>query len=181
MSDSVTPWTPSPASLLSSLSHSPLCSLLPQPSPHFVWGWGVCMFFPVSKAVTQHRACRESVPFSRSVVSDSLRPHGRQHAGLPVHQQLSELAQTHVPRGGDAVRPSHPLSSASPPAFSLSQCQGLCHGVTSLWTACRQACRIRPQPAGRERFRAAGVWSSGMGLPVTAVFYNVLKAIKLRV
>ena len=41
--------------------------------------------------------------------------------GLPVHHQLLELAQTHVHWVGDAIQPSHPLSSSSPPAFSLSQ------------------------------------------------------------
>ena len=45
--------------------------------------------------------------------------------GLPVHCQLLELAQTHVHRISDAVQPSHPLSSPSPPAFNLSQHQGL--------------------------------------------------------
>ena len=45
--------------------------------------------------------------------------------GLPVHHQLPELAQTHVHRVGDAIQPSHPLLSPSPPAFNLSQYQGL--------------------------------------------------------
>ena len=45
--------------------------------------------------------------------------------GLPVHHQLPELAQTHVYPAGDAIQPSHPLSSLSPPAFNLSQHQGL--------------------------------------------------------
>ena len=45
--------------------------------------------------------------------------------GRPVHDQLLELAQTHVHRVGDAIQPSHPLSSPSPPAFNLSQHQGL--------------------------------------------------------
>ena len=40
--------------------------------------------------------------------------------GLPVHHQLLELAQTHVHWVGDAIQPSHPLSSPSPPAFNLS-------------------------------------------------------------
>ena len=44
--------------------------------------------------------------------------------GFPVHCQLLELAQTHVYRVGDAIQPSHPLSSPSPPAFSLSPHQG---------------------------------------------------------
>ena len=46
-------------------------------------------------------------------------------AGLPVHHQLLELAQTHVHRVSDAIQPSHPLSSPSPPALNLSQHQGL--------------------------------------------------------
>ena len=45
--------------------------------------------------------------------------------GFPVHHQLPELTQTHVHRVGDATQPSHPLSSPSPPAFNLSQHQGL--------------------------------------------------------
>ena len=45
--------------------------------------------------------------------------------GLPVHHQLPELTQTHVHWVGDAIQPSHPLSSPSPPAFNLSQHQGL--------------------------------------------------------
>ena len=43
--------------------------------------------------------------------------------GFPVHHQLSELAQTHVCRIGDAIQPSHPLLSPSSPAFNLSQHQ----------------------------------------------------------
>ena len=52
-------------------------------------------------------------------------------SGFPVHSQLLELSQTHVHRVGDAVQPSHPLSSPFPPAFSLSQHQGLLQCVTS--------------------------------------------------
>ena len=66
-----------------------------------------------------------SVQFSFSVMSDSLWPHGLQHTRFPVHQQLPELAQTHVRWVGDALQPSHPLLSPSPPAFNLSQHQGL--------------------------------------------------------
>ena len=43
--------------------------------------------------------------------------------GFPVHHQLPELAQTHVHQAGDAIQPSHPLSSHSPPGFNLSQYQ----------------------------------------------------------
>ena len=45
--------------------------------------------------------------------------------GLSVHHQLPKLAQTHVHRLNDAIQPSHPLSSPSPPAVSLSRHQGL--------------------------------------------------------
>ena len=51
--------------------------------------------------------------------------------GFHVHHQLLELAQTHVHRVGDAIQPSHPLSSPSSPAFSLSQHQGVCQCVSS--------------------------------------------------
>ena len=51
--------------------------------------------------------------------------------GLPVHHQLLEFTQTHVHQVGDAIQPSHPLSSPSPPAFSLSQHQGLLQSVSS--------------------------------------------------
>ena len=44
--------------------------------------------------------------------------------GFPVNHQVLELTQTHVHRVGDAIQPSHPLSSLSPPAFNLSQHQG---------------------------------------------------------
>ena len=52
-------------------------------------------------------------------------PMDRSRPGFPVHHQLRELAQTHVHAVSDAIQPSHPLSSPSLPAFSLSQHQGL--------------------------------------------------------
>ena len=51
--------------------------------------------------------------------------------GLPVHHQLPEFTQTHVHPVGDAIQPSHPLSSPSPPAPNLSQHQSLFQGVNS--------------------------------------------------
>ena len=45
--------------------------------------------------------------------------------GFPVHHQFPEFTQTHVHWVGDAIQPSHPLSSPSPPTFSLSQNQFL--------------------------------------------------------
>ena len=52
--------------------------------------------------------------------------------GLPVHHQLPEFTQTHVHRVGDAIKPSHPLSSPSPPAPNPSKHQGLFQIVNSL-------------------------------------------------
>ena len=52
-------------------------------------------------------------------------PMNRSTPGLPVHHQLPESTQTHVHRVGDDIQPSLPLSSPSPPAFNLSQHQGL--------------------------------------------------------
>ena len=51
--------------------------------------------------------------------------------GFPVLHYLLELAQTYVHRFGDTIQPSHPLSSPSPPAFTLSQHQGLFQWVSS--------------------------------------------------
>ena len=59
---------------------------------------------------------------------------------FPVHHQFLELAQTHVLRVSDAIQPSHPLLSPSPPAFSSSQHQDLfkwvssSHQVAKVWS-----------------------------------------------
>ena len=55
----------------------------------------------------------------------TLQPHDCSTPGFPVHHQLLELTQTHVYRFGDAIQPSHPPTSPSPPTFNLSQHQGL--------------------------------------------------------
>ena len=58
-------------------------------------------------------------------------PMNRSTPGLPVRHQLQESTQTHVRQGSDAIQPSHPLSSPSPPALNLSQHQGLFKWVSS--------------------------------------------------
>ena len=69
-----------------------------------------------------------------SVVQSSLtlRLHELQHARSPCPHHCSELQQTHVHWVGDAIQPSHSLSSPSPPAFNLSQHQGLFKRGSSL-------------------------------------------------
>ena len=62
--------------------------------------------------------------FSGSVMSNSLNPMDCSMPGFPVLHHRPELAQTHVHSVGDAIQPSHPLLSPSPP-FNLSQHQGL--------------------------------------------------------
>ena len=52
-------------------------------------------------------------------------PMNRSTPGLPVHHQHPEFTQTHVHRVSDAIQPSHPLLSPSPPVLNLSQRQGL--------------------------------------------------------
>ena len=70
-------------------------------------------------------------PMNRSTPCPSpARPH--ESPGLPVHHQLPDFTQTHVHRVSDAIQPSHPLSSPSPPAPNPSQHQGLFQWVNSL-------------------------------------------------
>ena len=80
----------------------------------------------------RHDWVTNSVQFSHSVVSDSLWPHGLQHTRLPCPSPAPRIAQTHVHQVSDAIQPSHPLLSPSPPAFNLSQHQGLFQWVNSL-------------------------------------------------
>ena len=77
---------------------------------------------------------RKSISRLSSVAQSCLTlcdPVNRSTPGLPVHHQLPESTQTHVHRVGDAIQPSHPLSSPSPPALNLSQHQGLLKWVSS--------------------------------------------------
>ena len=72
-----------------------------------------------------------SVQFSVSVMSTYCYSMDYSTPGFPVHHQLPELAQIHVHHIGDAIQPSQPLLSPSPPAFNLYQHQGLFQGVCS--------------------------------------------------
>jgi len=79
----------------------------------------------LSKTVSQFSSVAQSCPTLRD-------PMNRSASGLPVHHQLLEFTQTHVHRVSDAIQPSHPLSSPSPPAPNPSQHQSLFQGVNSL-------------------------------------------------
>ena len=80
------------------------------PSIKIIWKSPVQMF--ISSVVTQ------SCPTLCDPMDGST-------PGFPIHYQLSEFTQTHVHWVSDAIQPSHPLSTPFPPAFNLSQHQGL--------------------------------------------------------
>ena len=85
-----------------------------------VWSWSLTSSCP-----------QVSVQFSHSVCPALCDPMDCSTPGFLVHHQLPELTQTHVHRVGDAIQPSHPLSSSFPLAFNLSQHQGLFKWVSS--------------------------------------------------
>ena len=72
-----------------------------------------------------------SVQLAQSCLTHYDNPMDCSTPGHHVHQQLPEFTQTHVHWVGDAIQPSHPLSAPSPPAFNLSQHQGLFQWVSS--------------------------------------------------
>ena len=78
-----------------------------------------------------HQRVLCSVQFSCSIMSNSCDPIDCSMPGFPVYHQLPELVQTHVHRLSDAIQPSHPLLSPSPPPFNPSQHQGLFQSVSS--------------------------------------------------
>ena len=92
--------------------------------------WRSCLY--IAQVYSSHSINVSSlIQFSRSVVSDSFRPHGLQHARPPCPSPTPEFTQTHVHRVGDAIQSSLPLLSPSPPAFNLSQHQCLFQWVIS--------------------------------------------------
>ena len=115
------------------------CSGLPFPSPEYLPNPGIKptspalagRFFviePQRKPKKYGSAQFSSVTQSCPTLCD---PMNCSTPGLPVHHQLPEFTQTHVHGVGDAIQPSHPLSSPSPPAPNPSQHQGLFQWVNS--------------------------------------------------
>ena len=84
-----------------------------------------CESWIIKKASVQFSSVVQSCP----TLCDSM---DHNMSGLPDHHQLPEFTQTHVHRVSDAIQPSHPLSSPSPPALNLSQHPGLFQWVSSL-------------------------------------------------
>ena len=93
--------------------------------------WPVKFKFAINNKgiLFQYKYISRSILYQLSSVAQSCPtlcdPMNRSTPGLPVHHQLQEFTQTHIHPVSDAVQPSHPLASPSPPAFNLSQHQGL--------------------------------------------------------
>ena len=81
-------------------------------------------FFPIKIFLDIIVILPSHINFSHSVMSDSLRPHKLQHARPSCPSPTPGVHQTHVHQVSNAIQPSHPLSSPSPPALNLSQHQG---------------------------------------------------------
>ena len=107
---------------------------------HFISDASVtkCMSFSLPKNSLKHKL--NSLKHKLDVVSDQIRsvaqscptlcdPMNHSTPGLPVHHQQPEFTQTHVHQVTDAIQPSHPLSSPSPPAPNPSQHQSLLQWV----------------------------------------------------
>ena len=94
--------------------------------------WKCSFLFSLLK---EFRKDRHSVQFSSFAQScpTLCNPMDCSMPGLPVHRQLTEFTQTHIHWVSDAIQPSHPLLSPSPPAFNLSQHQGLFKWVHSAY------------------------------------------------
>ena len=97
------------------------------------WGTRVCFNYGFLGVYAQQWDCWvidqiRSVAQSCPTLCD---PMNRSMPGLPVHYQLPEFTQTHVHQVSDAIQPSHPLLSPSPPAPNPSQHQSLFQWVNS--------------------------------------------------
>ena len=90
-----------------------------------MWMDFLCDVIGLRKWNDQIRSVAESCPTPWDLMN-------RSTPGLPVHHQLLEFTEIHIHRVSDAIQPSHPLSSPSPPASNPSQHQSLFQWVSSL-------------------------------------------------
>ena len=102
--------------------------------PHIIWFYLYELSDYETPCTVAHQAplSISSVQFSSVTQScpTLCEPMNRSTPGLPVHHQLPEFIQTHVHRVSDAIQPSYPLSSPSPPVPNPSQHQGLFQWTT---------------------------------------------------
>ena len=133
------PWTEEPGLLQSMGLQRVRCDWVTERT-HYGWGGSpqhqslcICLLFTTGPQHLAQHPTHCSVPFSSVAQScpTLCDPMNRSTPGLPVHHQLLEFTQTQVHQVGDAIQPSHPLSSPSPPAPNPSQHQGLFQWVSS--------------------------------------------------
>ena len=108
-------------------------NFFPTPPPHLPLPYDSLDSLQYATCIYMLTMYSSSVQFS-SVAQSCLTlcdPMNCSTPGLPVHHQLQEFTQTHVHWVGDAIQPSHPLSSPSPPAPNPSQHQSLFQWVNS--------------------------------------------------
>ena len=103
------------------------CILVSQEAGQVVWYSHLSQNFPQFIVISvQFSSVTQSCP----TLCD---PMNWSTPGLPVHHQLPESTQTHVHRVGDAIQPSHPLSSPSPPTPNPSQHQSFSMNQLFAW------------------------------------------------
>ena len=122
------PWTVAHKPPLSvGFSRQEYWSALPFPSPGYLPNTGIKPKYPALHADSLPYKPIMEVQFSSVAQScpTLCNPMNRCMPGLPVHHKLPEFTQTHVHRVSDAIQPSHPLASPSPPAPNPSQHQSL--------------------------------------------------------
>ena len=107
----------------------------------------------INSGMYQMRHSLSSVQFSSVAQScpTLCDPMKRSIPGLPVHHQLPEFTQTHVHRVSDAIQPSHPLPSPSPPAFDYSQPQGLFKWMSQFFTSGGQSTGVSASASFRPK------------------------------
>ena len=115
--------------------HKFCIDLIPLLLAYDYWGLSIMILLKnkVSFDIKQQNSVKQFSQFSSVAQScpTLCDPMNRSTPGLPVHHQLPEFTQTHVHRVSEAIQPSHPLSSPSPPALNPSKHQGLFQWVNS--------------------------------------------------
>ena len=121
------------------LTFDPLHPFLPPSPTHYLWQPHISsphLHELVFSHISHVREIIQYLSLSYCSVTQSCAPlcdpMNRNTPGLPVHHHLPESTQTHVYWVGDAIPPSHPLSSPSPPAFNLARHQGLLQWIGSV-------------------------------------------------
>ena len=104
------------------------CMCFTNPNLYHLW----ILFRACAKYMIIFKTCWPQIRSVAQSCPTLCDPMNRSTPGLPVHHQLLEFTQTHVHRVSDAIQPSHPLSSPSPPAPNPSQHQSLFQWVNSL-------------------------------------------------